>query len=318
MLGLGLASSHAPALFCPPEVWPTVYAAIPDYMKGSQPHTAKDETPEVIRAQIKRSDANFAALRRELEAFKPDALVILGDDQGDMFDISNVPAFSVFIGESVWGSTVPTYVGEAPEKSRIHMPVHQDLARHILKGLVKRNFDPASNAIMRPLGRPERGISHAVVYPAPKLMPKYDIPIVPIFMNEYFPPMPSAARCFDLGIALRDIIDETKLRVAIYASGGLSHDPAGPRAGWIDEPLDRWVLERLENNEPEELKNLFTFDSDTLRGGTGEIRAWISVAAACGRPAKVVDYFKSHHAKVGLAWAYWPWPAEGAVRQAAE
>ena len=49
MLGLGLASSHAPALFCPAEAWPTVYDAIPDYMKDSQPHTAKLETPEVIR-----------------------------------------------------------------------------------------------------------------------------------------------------------------------------------------------------------------------------------------------------------------------------
>lgn len=318
MLGLGIASSHAPALFCPPEVWPTVYAAIPDYMKGSQPHTAKNETPEAILKQLDRSEKAFAALRRELEAFKPDALVILGDDQGDMFDESNMPAFSVFTGDSVWGSTVPTYCNEPPERSRVSIPVHTDLAKHILHGLIRRNFDPASNAKMRPLGRPDRGVSHAVIYPAPKLMPNYDIPIVPIFMNEYFPPMPSAARCYDLGVALRDIIDAFPGRVAIYASGGLSHDPIGPRAGWIDEPLDRWVLERLERNEAAELRNLFTFDSDTMRSGTGEIRAWISVAAACNRSAKVIEYFPSHHAKVGLGWAYWPWPAGGEMRQAAE
>ena len=43
MLGLGLASSHATGMFCPAEYWETVYAGIPDYMKGSQPHTAKLE-----------------------------------------------------------------------------------------------------------------------------------------------------------------------------------------------------------------------------------------------------------------------------------
>ena len=47
--------------------------------------------------------------------------------------------------------------------------------------------------------------------------------------------------------------------------------------------------------------------STVLDGGTGEIRAWISVAAACGRAARVVEYLASHHAKAGLGFAYWPW-----------
>ena len=41
MIGMGIASSHAPAMFCPKEVWPRIYANIPEYMKQSQPHTAK-------------------------------------------------------------------------------------------------------------------------------------------------------------------------------------------------------------------------------------------------------------------------------------
>ena len=307
MLGLGLASSHAPALFCPAEVWPTVYAAIPDYMKDSQPHTARLETADVIAEQIARADRDFETLRAEIERFGPDAIVYIGDDQGDMFNDSNVPAFSVFCGEMVWGATVPWYVGEPPEKSRLEIKVESDLARHILKGLMKRDFDPAYHNSMQPLGNPERGMSHMVMFPHPRLVPGNDIPIVPIFINEYFPPMPSGRRCWNLGLALRQIVDEWPGRVAIYASGGLSHDPVGPRAGWIDEPLDRWVLERIENGEGERLTSLFAFDSDTMRGGTGEIRAWIAVAGATGRPGKVVDYFPSHHAKVGLAFAYWPW-----------
>src|SRR5689334_20170914 len=71
MLGLGLASSHATAMFCPAEAWPTVYAGIPDYMKESQPHTAKLETPEVISQQITRLKKNFAFLRDQIAAYKP-------------------------------------------------------------------------------------------------------------------------------------------------------------------------------------------------------------------------------------------------------
>lgn len=315
---LGLASSHAPAMFCPAEWWPVVYDAIPDYTKDSQPHTAKLETPEVIEQQIERIERAFAMLRRRIVEFEPDAVVFVGDDQGDMFNESNFPSFAVFTGEEAWGSTTPSYLNEPPEKSRIHIPVHAGLARRILKGLVKRGFDPANCAKMQPLGHPEHGMSHMLVYPHPKLIPDNDIPVVPVFINEYFPPMPSARRCWEFGLALRDILGGAPERVVLYASGGLSHDPGGPRAGWVDEPLDRWVLERIAGEDSEALTNLFSFDSDTLRGGTGEIRAWITVAAAMGRPATVVDYFVSHHAKCGLAFAFWPADDVVARRAAAE
>lgn len=320
MLGLGLASSHAPAIFCAPEDWPTVYAAIPDYMKGSQPHTAKNETLDVIRSYVARIEKAFAVLRAQLEAYKPDALIIIGDDQGDVFDESNIPSLAVFTGPEVWGQSKPFYVEKPDPKNHIHMKVHQELARHILKGLVKRQFDPANLAVCKPAGRPERGFTHMAMYPAPKLMPKLDLPIIPILLNEYFPPMPTGRRCWDLGVALADILADRPERVAIYASGGLTHDPSGPRAGWIDEPLDRWVLERIERNEGESLTKLFEFDSASLRGGSGEIRAWISVAGACRRAGKVVDYFPAHHAKTGIGFAYWP-PVEAvqpAIRLAAE
>lgn len=306
MLGLGLASSHAPGMFCPLDLWPRVYAAIPDYMREAQPSTAKRETREVLQGYLTRIEAAFEALRHQLETYRPDALIIVGDDQGDLFNKSNMPAFAVFTGQEVWGSSKPFYMDDPPEASRIHIPVHVPLAEFILRGLIKRGFDPANIGTMQPLGNPQRGVSHMIVLPAPKLTPKLDIPIVPIFVNEYFPPLPTARRCWDLGVALQELLSGRSERVAIYASGGLSHDPFGPRAGWIDEPLDHWVLERLERGEGNELTNLFTFDSDTLRGGTAEIRAWITVAGACQRPAKVLEYIPVHHVKVGLGFVYWP------------
>lgn len=307
MIGLGLASSHAPAMFCPREVWPKVYAAIPDYTKQSQPHTARNETPEVIDRYIARIDAGFEVLRRQIESYEPDAVIFVGDDQNDLFSRAVNPALCVFVGEEVWGSSKPFYMPDPPESSRIHLKVHRPLAKLILEGLLERGFDPAASSKMQPLGdHPERGVSHMIVYPARRLMPRLDVPIIPVFLNAYYPPLPSAQRCWDLGEALADILKDRPERIAIYGSGGLSHDPVGPRAGWIDEPLDRWVLSRIEQNKGKELTRLFTFDSDTLRGGTGEIRAWITAAGACPRPGTVVDYWPVHHAKAGVGFAYWP------------
>jgi len=79
-------------------------------------------------------------------------------------------------------------------------------------------------------------------------------------LDEYSPPRPSAGRGAQLGEAIREVLDERPERVAIYASGGLSHFPGEYNVGWIDRPLDRWILERLERNDVEALKHLFSFD----------------------------------------------------------
>ena len=140
----------------------------------------------------------------------------------------------------------------------------------------------------------------------PEVDPGLEIPLVCVFINEYYPPLPSAARCAQLGEAIADVLLDRPERVAIYASGGLSHYPGMYNAGWIDQPLDRWILERLERNDVEALQHLFTFDSDTLRSGTGEVRAWICVAAAMKRPAKVVEYVPAHCTQTGCGFVYWP------------
>ncbi len=304
-VGLGLASSHAPAMFEPQERWDAIYDHIPDYTKESQPHAAKLETPEVIQGFIDRIDASFDVLRRQVEAYRPDALLVIGDDQGDMFNKSFNPTFFLYTGEEYWGLGGTSY-RPMEERQRLEFRCHAPLARYLLDGLVAKGFDMSAGDTFQPLGRPDVGVSHMVSYPVPRLTPALDIPVVPLFINEYFPPLPSAQRCLELGQALGELLADRPERIALYASGGLSHDPVGPRAGWIDEPLDRWFLERLERNETEPMKHLFTFESDTFHGGTGEIRAWITVAGAMQRPATVVEYIRAHHSKVGLGFAYWP------------
>ena len=105
------------------------------------------------------------------------------------------------------------------------------------------------------------------------------------------------------------ILQDDPRRIAVYGSGGLSHDPGGPRAGWIDEPLDRWFLDQISAGNGRATRAMYGFDSMTMRGGTGEMRAWITVAGAMeaeNSRATVVDYIAAHHAVTGCAWAYWP------------
>ncbi|HTE84517.1 MAG TPA: hypothetical protein VK821_07275 [Dehalococcoidia bacterium] len=317
MLELGLASSHAPMMFQRAEHWPKLLERLRPEVRESLPFNAKLEvgTPGVIENKIARINAAFGALREQVQAVRPHALIVIGDDQGDMFDDVNNPIFSVYTGdEPIWGRNArDAYGTPAEERQKLVFPVHTELSRYIHKGLVKGGFDVASLGRFEPRGNPMRGVSHAVANLVPEVDPQLQIPLVCIFLNEYYPPLPSAERCYQLGEALTQILTDRPERVAIYASGGMSHFPGMYNTGWIDEPLDRWVLERLERNDHEALKHLFTFDSDNMRAGTGELRAWISVAAAMKRPARIVEYVPAHCTVTGCGFVYWPAAASSVV-----
>lgn len=310
MLGMGMASAHAPMMFQKAQYWPRMVERIPPEAREHLPHSARVElaTPATIDGHIQRIEAAFATLRGELRAFKPDALIMIGDDQGDMFDGANNPTFAIYTGdEPLWGrSARDPYDTPVPERTKLVFRQHAALARHLLRGLIERGFDVANLGKFEPRGNPARGVSHMVSNLVPEVDPGLEIPLVCVFLNEYYPPLPSAARCAQLGEAIADVLRDRPERVAIYASGGLSHYPGMYNAGWIDQPLDRWILERLERSDLQALQHLFTFDSDTLRSGTGEVRAWISVAAAMKRPARVVEYVPAHCTQTGCGFAYWP------------
>jgi len=310
MLGLGLASSHAPMMFQKAQYWPKVVDRIPKVAREHLPQSARLEiaTPSIIEGHIQKIEAAFAVLREQVKAYRPDVLVMIGDDQGDMFDDANNPTFSIYTGEEpIWGRSARDPMTTPPqERTRVTFPQHAELSRYLLKGLIKRGFDVANVGKFDPRGNPTRGVSHMVSNLVPEVDPELRIPLVCVFLNEYFPPLPSAARCARLGEAIADVLRDRPERIAIYASGGLSHFPGMFNAGWIDQPLDRWILERLERNDLAALEHLFTFDSDAMRSGTGEVRAWISVAAAMNRPATVVEYTAAHCTQTGCGFVYWP------------
>ncbi len=304
-LGLGLASSHAPSMFSPLEDWEKIYRAL--IKDTPQPPQAALETPEVLESYIARIREGFETLRKVLDVHRPDAVIIVGDDQTEVFSPTFMPQMAIFLGEQCSGTVNVGLIGQSIAENHVRLRSHSELAHYLIEGLVERGFDIAPMREMKAVARPEGGLGHAFTRPSKVLkLADSDVPVVIFFLNAYHPPLPTARRCYELGLAIRALADARPERIAIYGSGGLSHDPMGPRAGWIDERLDRWVLDTIAGDRPEDLTHLFEFDSDTLRGGTGEIRSWIVAAAAMeGTRATVVDYVPAHHAVTGLGFAYW-------------
>ena len=307
-LGLGLAVSHSPVLYRPRDQWERIYQDL--IGDAPQPARAADETPEVLDSYVGRIEAGFQELRRQLEAYKPDALLVLVCDNHRLFDETQVPQLHIYKHTEIWGSTRYTDLGEAEsEEARVTIPCHDALAGYLAEELTWEGFDVnISRARFTPQGDPEGGVVHTLTDPILKLIPQLNIPIVPIHINGHVNPAISGHRLVPFGRTIAKVLEDLPERVAILASGGLTGDPRGYLAGWVDEMLDGWILTRLRRGKSEQLRTLFDMDSTTLRGSTREVRLWIAAGAAmeaAGGKAILVDYIRFHHATVGTAFTYW-------------
>src|SRR5262249_3818137 len=219
------AMSHSPFCYMPAERWNDVRAS-----RSLRSDVPLDDV-ETNRAKAARVVAAFAALKQRLVAASPHVIVGFGDDQLECFDFRNYPAFAIYAGE--------TFHGSLAGGGRVAVPGHRRLAAVLLTGLLRRGFDPAFSLDMP---KPDRGIGHAFLRPSESLT-DFTTPIVPVLLNCYYAPQPTAARCYQLGVAVREIIAELPdaLRVAAVGSGGLWHTPRAKEA-YLDETFDRAIL----------------------------------------------------------------------------
>ena len=194
----------------------------------------------------------MARLRADVSAAKLDALIVIGDDQEEQFDHTNMPAIGVYYGETMSGH-----------------PCHASLARHLIASLQQDGFDLS---VMRALAE-GRAEGHAYSFVHRFYMGEETVPIVPVFLNAYYPPnQPSPSRCFALGEALARAaaVLPQDMRVGVMASGGLSHFV-------VDEPFDMAVIEALRRKDANFLRNVPLIK---LMSGSSEIRNWICLAGA--------------------------------------
>lgn len=277
-------------------------------------NTHWDDVVHTDRAEAFRD--SLAAARRRLADARPDVAVIIGSNHFRGFFLDMIPAFTMGVGEVIAAGEAKTPKG--PQKT--DPAFAQQLATH----LVDSGVEVAISARLQI----DHGQTHAIQY----LLDGIDIPVVPLVINVFAQPLPTLPRCAELGRILAAAIEQIApgRRVAIIASGGLSHqlpwpsDWADPqnedeeflvdawlngRGEWerfdkrrreiivaarpcIFEEFDENFLADLEAGDLEKYTELTTAAIEEVAGNGGqELRTWLTLAAALGfAPGEALCY----------------------------
>lgn len=321
---LGLGTSHTPMLNARCEDWPRFAEsdpAIAHQQDKEGRHRTYDElvaladpaiktflNPASFAARFARAEEDIERLKTILARHAPDIVVIIGDDQNELFHGENMPAFLVYWGAEIesrqrsrnlpwdWYNAANRRYYEAEPR---RFPVADGLALHIIDRLMDEGVDLAQSSHL-PEGQ---GEGHAIGFVRQRIMPAKAVPVVPILINTFFPPnQPRPRRCYEFGWALRRAIEswDQAARIAIVASGGLSHFT-------VDEDLDRGFLDALRHKDPAAITAV---PLSKLNAGNSEIRNWIALAGAVEAlnltwSDYIPGYRTSAGTGTGIAFAAW-------------
>jgi aromatic ring-opening dioxygenase catalytic subunit (LigB family) len=223
--------------------------------------------------------AAFGQMREELAAARPDALIVVAAEHFANFFMNNMPSFAIGMAEQYTGPIEdPAWL--RIERTRI--PGNASLSKQIIEEVMK-TVDVSFSQEWR--------FDHGVMVPLHFLTPRYDVPIIPINVNCQGPPLVPLQRAWAFGEALRRAADSVPQRIALIGTGGISHWPATPDSGKINESWDREFLNRWSRNDKASL--LSYTDAETYRdAGQGgfEIRTFITVAAAARGSGRLLHY----------------------------
>ena len=215
--------------------------------------------------------AAFRELGDEMREARPDALVLVGAEHFGNFFMNNMPAYAMGMGDEYEGPIEdPAWLGIP----RTRIPSNPGLALRLITEVMQTSDVAFAE---------EWKFDHGLMVPTHFLTPKYDLPIIPVNINCQGPPLTPLHRAWAFGEALRRAADSVPERIAIIATGGISHWPATPDSGKINEAFDREFMARWASNDKAAL--LSYRDAEVYRdGGQGafEIRTFISLAAAAG------------------------------------
>jgi protocatechuate 4,5-dioxygenase beta chain len=238
-------------------------------------------------------------LRWRLEAAKPDVILGFSNDHLLNWPINNVPEFTVGIGEEHVGPA--DWYDEWLALDKYRIPGHPRLARYIVNEGARRRL---AFSYLR-----EMQFDDGFSVPMHYLNPYNAIPLVPISMNCTVPPIPLPTRSYEVGVTLREMLKAypDDLRVAVLATGGLSHEPGGPRYFWVDEEFDQWFMAMLARGDHEALLRECTLEKmeEAGSGGTAELLAWIMALAFTRGPAEVLAYMPAVAWRSGTGMVVW-------------
>ena len=274
---------------------------------------AASHTPTIGFAfdRDKRDDPAWAPIFRAFEPVqawlaerRPDVLLLIYNDHVTSFFFDHYSAFALGVGER-WA------VADEGGGARDLPPVsgHAALAAHIGQSLMAEEFDMSFFQ--------DKGLDHGCFSPLSVMCPHepaWPVRLVPLQMGVLQFPIPSARRCYRLGQALRRAIESypEDLKVAIVATGGLSHQVHGERAGFNNTEWDARFLDLFER-DPEALADMTHAEYAALGGLEGaEVIMWLVMRGALAAQVNCLHRAYYLPSMTGIATAIY----ESAVPQA--
>ena len=254
--------------------------------------------PEVVRKQPSHpAVALYTRVSEAINAARPDVLVVFDCDHFSTMFLDNLPLFTVGVGDRTAGPNDMTVM------PRYDMPMHAALAAHLRAYGIEAGFD---------LGLlQDFEVDHSIAVPLHFMTPAMQVPIIPVFINCFVPPLPSSRRCYALGQAMRAAVESFPgpLRVAPLASGSFTLEIGGPkvakgkRQGVPDPAWLEQVAGHIKDGRLEQLLTEAT-TARMLKAGNvaGELLAWI---AALGMVGGRVPEWMHTDPEVGDAYCIW-------------
>lgn len=235
-------------------------------------------------AQREAVESAYGEAARRLAAVQPDAVVAVSVEHFTNFHLGNLPAFAIATGESYLGP-VTAEMGSFLDVEQRQYPGDARLGSHLYEFALDAEFDPA-------LVEGGLDFDENFCVPFKHLDPEGRYPLVPVIVNGVNPPWPTPKRCYDFGRMVRRAVEAQSEveRVAVVATGGLSHWVGLPESGNINTEFDRDFLQRLEAGDPQRLTDYSRDEIDAAGNGAHEIRAWLVAAGAAEVPFEVLVY----------------------------
>jgi 2,3-dihydroxyphenylpropionate 1,2-dioxygenase len=238
------------------------------------------------RRTVEECMAEIARMGERCAARAPDALIVVADDHLNAFSFNAVPALCVRIGREVQRMTQDH--AEAFDKVLDHMPeryaLHEELADAILERGLEAGFDLALSW--------EAPVDHAFLSPVNTMLGACAIPpLVPIWVNCFVAPQPTARRCFAFGQHIARVVAASPWKVGLIATGGLSHFPelSLPRVGETDSVFDKRLIHCMERGEHAPLLELTA--GELHKAGEHEFLNWMVLIGAVTPAGADVRYF---------------------------
>jgi len=254
---------------------PLVYSGVCSHAPGITGRA--DQADPAVR------DAFYAAfddMREAIRASGAEALIVIAAEHFANFFMNNMPGFAIGMADFYDGPIEdPAWL--AIDKFRA--PGDRGLSQRIIAE-VMQTVDVAYAE--------EWKFDHGIAVPLHFLTPEFDLPVIPVNINCQGPPLSPLPRSWALGEALRRAADAVPERIALIGTGGISHWPATPDSGKINEEWDRDFMDRWCRNDRGALLDYddLTVYADAGQGGF-EIRTYIAAAAAAGGAQGTVHFY---------------------------